>query len=120
MKNSTIAAVSFWGYTALLITLETFIPSLYATSWYVPLSTIFFLALILVWVIFDARDENYIVPTWLKIFIVLLGFIFVPVYLIKAKGWKRAFVSLCKFIIIVAALFGYIMFLNLFINQNAV
>lgn len=118
MKKSKFLLIIFWLYLAALMTIEFFLPSIHYTAWYFPLSTILLVAIILVWVLFDAKDLNYRVPIWLKIGIVALSLIFVPVYIIKAKGWKNASFSFLKFFVLFAMLVAYSVILEMLVTQS--
>jgi hypothetical protein len=48
--------------------------------------------LIFLWVYYDSAERNYRRPRWLSTGVVAIGFVFVPIYLLKsrAKGTKAA------------------------------
>ena len=60
---------------------------------------IVFTFITLMWVNADARQRNLTVNRWFKIGVIFFAGVFVPVYLIRTRGWKFGAKSLAIFIV---------------------
>jgi len=95
-KNSTKLMWGFWVTISLSLILELHFPSLPNNLLYRCISTIFFTFFVLLWVLEDARDINVDLSKGFQWGVILLSVIFVPFYLIKYKGLKKASISFLK------------------------
>ncbi len=99
LKTNIILAVFFW-VTVFLVTLvdpylqKQFSPQLVHIS-----TTILFTILIFMWFLADSKAIEYKPSRLLKVGVVVLAVVAIPIYLVKSKGYKRAGLSLLKFLV---------------------
>lgn len=74
---------------------------------YVLTSSFIITACLFAWFIFDARESNYSPSKGLKIAVIAVGVLAIPYYVVKAKGFKRALISLATFLGFAIAYFAF-------------
>ncbi len=108
MKNSTIYMLVFWlamfifGYLDFVFENSKFNGSYYLVSMFI---SVFFM---FVWFIEDSRQINVQPSNTLKILVVAVGFLVIPYYLVKYKGWHKSLISFSKFTGFLLLYIGYL------------
>lgn len=86
---SRISVALFWGSAVILSILDRRLPSRTVESEGYAIATLLgTIAIIVLWVESDASARGYRVRTPLRFLIVFAGFIGVPAYVVKSRGWR--------------------------------
>ncbi|THB66335.1 MAG: hypothetical protein D6B27_06755 [Gammaproteobacteria bacterium] len=107
MRKNKAAAIQLWIFIFIATTAEVLYPPLNESVAYTIISFLSVMTLLLVWVINDAKCNDYNLPNRLKVWIFLLALIFVSLYLIKARGWKEGMKSMTIILLIISSLIAY-------------
>lgn len=96
--HSETWAYAFWLWLALSLGITPLVADVYIPEiWFNSVCRGITAIIAYLWVLADADEESYKPSKGLEWGVLLLPFLFVPYYIFRAKGWRRAVVSYAKF-----------------------
>lgn len=119
MKKSHKILLLFWG-TAICLKLIGlfFVTSISSENIFSTLNTFLLSFLLFAWFMADAQEINLKPSYGLKVAVVSISLIAIPYYLVRYKGWQKAFVVISQFLGNVFILFFIFALLTRYINAQ--